>query len=142
MKGRRQGGGSIRLSPKHGVNPSLALCYLCQEETGDIILPGKLPDDAEAPRRAVWTREPCDKCKGWMDQGCIFISVRDGEPDHVNPYRTGGWVVLKTEAVERMREVVKPESLIDHILQARVAFLEDATWNALGLPRGDVKPDR
>lgn len=40
---------SIRLSPKHGLNPSISVCFFCGEDKNEIILPGKLEGDAEAP---------------------------------------------------------------------------------------------
>ncbi len=55
--------GSIRLSEKHGVNPTLGVCFICGGDTGEIGLLGRLPNDAEAPRKAVLLLEPCAKCK-------------------------------------------------------------------------------
>lgn len=49
---------SIRLSEKHGVNPMLASCFLCGEDTGEIALLGKMKGDAAAPHRGVITKEP------------------------------------------------------------------------------------
>ncbi len=120
----------IRVSPKHGVNPSLALCWYCGKETGDIILPGLLKGDAEAPHRAVWNREPCKECADWMEQGIMLISVKDGESGE-NPYRTGKVAVLREEAVRRM---VQPPELAEQIIKARVAFMPDEAWRSLGLP--------
>lgn len=176
---------SIRLSEKHGVNPSLDLCFLCNEPKGVALL-GRLPGDAEAPRQAVFDEEPCDKCLEWMKQGIILISVDESqsppekvrdctclrckhrftwvvkygptpnisgertircpkcnshvsaEPIHEracqNPYRTGGWCVIKEEAVRRMG--ITPPELLEDICKKRVAFLPDEVWSMLGLPRG------
>lgn len=122
---------SIRLSKKHGVNPAIPVCFLCQEKKNEIILCGRLKGaDEQAPQNAVWDMEPCDKCKEWMAQGIILISVRDGETDMKNPYRTGGWTVIKEEAFRRMFKGC------DEVLKKRVAFLPDEVWNAVGLPRG------
>lgn len=52
---------NIKLSPKHGVNPSLILCAICGKSTG-LALQGLLKNDAEAPRQVI-DREPCDDCK-------------------------------------------------------------------------------
>jgi hypothetical protein len=120
---------SIRLSEKHGVNPSLAICFFCGKDTGEIILPGRLPGDAEAPRRAVWGYEPCPQCAQFMGQGVILISVRAEER---NPDRTGGWVVVTDDFITR---ALTPEAA-GSILKARVAFVSDAAWDKLGLPRG------
>lgn len=40
----------IRVSEKHGVNPSITICPICGKETG-IVLLGKLKGDEEAPRK-------------------------------------------------------------------------------------------
>ena len=122
--------GSITLSPKHGVNPSLAVCFYCGKDSGTIVLPGRMKGDAEAPRRAVWGMEPCKECAGYMAQGIILISVRSGPPDR-NPYRTGGWVVVRDEAVRRM---ITTQELLAQVLKCRWAFVPDDAWNLVGLP--------
>ena len=123
--------GEIRLDPKHGVNPSIGVCFYCQEDDGTVVLPGMLKGGGEAPHRAVWTKEPCPTCKGHMAHGVILIAVRDGESGE-NPYRTGPWVVISENWVNR---VVKPP-MRESLLSRRVAFIEDAVWAQLGLPRG------
>lgn len=124
----------IVLSPQHGVNPSLELCFWCQKERG-LVLFGRLKGDAEAPRKVTVNKEPCDECKGHMDKGIVLISTRDPEKhgdDPQNPYRTGGWVVVTEDALRRW--VSTPETL-EHILKTRVAFMPDEVWDAIGLPR-------
>ena len=108
----------------------MGVCFYCGQDNGEIVLPGRLPADAEAPRRAVWTMYPCDECKEWMVKGIILISVRVGS-DEKNPHRTGGWVVVKEEAVRR---IIVPEHLAETIIVRRVAFVDDETWRAVGLP--------
>lgn len=126
---------SIRLSPKYGLNPSIPVCFLCGEDKNEIILPGRLRDDAEAPRKCVWNYEPCDKCKEYMKQGIILISAKSGG-DTKNPDRTGGWVVVKEEAVKRIFTNV---SIQEEVLKKRTCFVEDEAWDQIGLPRGEVK---
>lgn len=121
----------IVLSPQHGVNPMLPVCFFCQQETGEVALLGRLPGDAEAPHRAVLNMEPCGKCKEWMSKGVILISV-EKDASGENPYRTGGWCVVKDQA---LRDIVQPPELLVAILKKRVAFIPDDAWDALGLPR-------
>jgi len=128
---------SIRVSPKHGVNPMLVTCYVCGEDTGELALLGALPGDAEAPRRAALDKAPCAKCRERMAVGVIFISCLAQARDDDEPYRTGGWVVVRREAVERMG--IRPPELARAILDKGVAFVDDQTWDALGLPRGEAK---
>ena len=73
----------------------------------------------------------CQECEGYMELGVILISVRDGE-DGKNPYRTGGWVVLKDEAVKRMCNC---EKQAEEILNKRLCFIPDEAWEMLGLPK-------
>lgn len=124
----------VRLSEKHGVNPCIEVCFFCNEEKNSIILFGMLKGDVEAPRKAVINDEPCDKCKGYMEQGIILISVDEklSKDDMQNPYRTGEWCVVKEEFLKRT--VTSPE-LLEAILKKRVCFLPDDAWDRMGLPR-------
>ena len=119
---------SIRLSKEHGVNLAIPICYFCGEEKNEIVLAGRLPQDVEAPKHAVWDKNPCDKCKELMRMGIMLISVRDGESGE-NPYRTGRMVVVKEENALRMFGEV------DDILKSRVGFVEDSVWTLMGLPQ-------
>lgn len=127
----------IRLSPKHGVNPSLSACYYCGGDKNEIILPGLIRDrdgqDVAAPHRAVWNREPCETCKGHMAAGVICIEVRELEPGPGEPTRAGGFAVVRDEAIRRM---VNDPELAAQIIRKRVVFLPTAVWDMIGLPRG------
>lgn len=98
---------SIPLSQKHGVNPSMMQCFWCGEVKA-IALLGKLPDDKEAPRMAVYDYEPCDKCALLMAQGITLM-----EADEQTKKPTGRWVVVTRESLdgiiadESLRETIK-----------------------------------
>ena len=112
---------SIRLSEKHGVNPTIPICFFCGEEKPEIALLGKLKNDEEAPRNAVINYEPCDNCKALMEQGITLIEateqpIEKGMPpisnnavvngvNKVSVYPTGRWVVLKEEAFKKIFDV-------------------------------------
>ena len=129
--------GSIALSQKHGVNPSLLQCFVCMKDVG-VALMGRLPGDAEAPRRICPDQAPCDECKKLMEQGIILISVDEKKTeDRNNPWRTGGWVVMKEEAFARIFGGDGTD-FVDSVLKSRVCFVPDEIWDAVGLPRGDV----
>jgi hypothetical protein len=51
---------SIKLSEKHGVNPSITLCPICGKEFG-IALFGKLQNDEEAPKYTI-SYTPYEEC--------------------------------------------------------------------------------
>lgn len=122
----------LRLSEKHGVNPSVDKCFYCGEDRG-IVLFGRLAGDAEAPRSMVCDYVPCDRCAAWMTKGVILLSVRAGEQKSNNPYRTGCFCVVKDEAITRL--------FGEHgeaALKARFAFVDDLMWDRVGLPRENV----
>ena len=77
----------------------------------------------------------CQECEGHMKKGIILISVKNGETG-ANPYRTGGWCVIKEEA---LRRIVNNKELADDICKKRVTFIPDEVWDKIGLPRGEAK---
>lgn len=112
------------------------LCFLCNEPKAVILHKRLAP---VLPRAAVYDRAPCDKCKGYMKQGVIMISVNEKlTTDEKNPWRSGGWVVM-TE--DWCRRALTPQELIDIVLKHRVAFVPDEAWMKLGLPYGSVQAD-
>lgn len=134
----------IRLSPKYGLNPAIPKCYYCLNDKNEIVIPGLMRGKAgygevEAPKGAVWDKNPCDACAKWMQKGCIFISIRDGETKSDNPHRTGNWSVISDAGVERLGEAL-PRKLVQGILDARVAFIEDTVWRLLGFPTENIEP--
>lgn len=120
---------SIRISPKHGVNPAIPVCWFCGSEKNEILLFGMLPKDREAPRRACFNREPCDNCQARMKQYVAAIEVKDGETGD-NPERTGNVFWLRDAVIER---AITPESLRDDILKKRCFFIEASTARQTGL---------
>lgn len=75
--------------------------------------------------------EQCPKCNSRaVNSGPVITS------DKQNPYRTGGWVVVRSEFIER---IINPEELRKSILKNRFAFVPDNAWDIIGLPRGEVK---
>ena len=100
---------SIRLSEKHGVNPSMEICFFCNEAKG-IVLFGKLKNDIEAPREVLINYEPCDKCKEKFKEGVTVVEVTT-EQQHKNQpsitthndeelYPTGAYVVVKPKVFD------------------------------------------
>lgn len=123
----------MRLSPKHGVNPSIAVCFYCGEDTGEIILAGLMRGgDRAAPRSAVWNKVPCPKCTASMTQGVMLIEADEAKTtDEQNPHRTGHMAVITEEAVRRMFNAEAAANL----LKSRVAFLSIEAWDLMGIPR-------
>jgi len=136
----KAGGGTIRLSEQHGVNPSMGVCFWCGKEDGTILLLGRLPGDKEAPRRMVAGYEPCDECKAQFALGAVLIEAKDrpsfdgqqpiqkammGNPDL---YPTGRLHVIKREAVAR---IFNPESMVQEVLRLGQAFIEPEVFDAI-----------
>ena len=69
---------NIKLSPKHGVNPTISICFYCGAEKNEIALLGKIggKNDLEAPRKTVLNYEPCEKCAEIMAKGITLIGVK------------------------------------------------------------------
>lgn len=96
---------SIRLSKKHGFNPSLCRCIVCGEEYGVALFGTSYKDpktgkgNAEAPREIF--QGLCERCDDIITSGgTFFIEVTDDSPEK-NPYRTGRIVGLTKEFKEK-----------------------------------------
>lgn len=103
---------SVKLSPKHGLNPTIPICFWCGEERNEIALLGRInKEDTEAPRSAFLDYEPCDKCKENMAQGVTLMEAShtpnfEGQPAFQRgTYPTGRWLVIKREAANRLFSV-------------------------------------
>ena len=135
--------GSIQLDEQHGLNPSLEECFYCGEPKG-VVLFGKLKPktmkafaDAgigrgtEAPHKVVLDYEPCDKCKGVLEQGIMLIGVDEElTTDRKNPYRTGKICVITEESASRL---FQPEEVRDQVLEKRMAYIPKDVWEMLGI---------
>lgn len=121
---------NVRLSPRHGVNPSIDQCFFCMKDVGVALL-GHLKDDAQAPRCTCFNMDPCAECAEFMKRGIILISVANDSEDNTNPYRTGGWCVITEKAVKR---IITTPDLLENVLAKRMAFVPDEAWVLVGLP--------
>ena len=118
---------SIRLSPKHGVNPAIIKCFWCGEDNGIALLGrfsavenGVLNRDAEAPHYVFGGYEPCEKCKRNFALGVLLMEACtfpqfNGQPEmQEGVFPTGRHVVIKREAADRIFNVpVKDKAFVD-----------------------------
>lgn len=106
----------IKLSPKHGVNPTIPMCFFCGESKNEIALLGKIGgkgEDIEAPMYMVLDYEPCDKCKETIGDNVLVIGVQAQDTAELQkclpiqkgfvPY--GNWTIMLPEAVKRIFEL-------------------------------------
>jgi len=130
---------SIKLHPKYGLNASVRVCFVCGKETNELVMLGRdsyrLTGREEAPRTICLDRKPCATCQKWMKSGIICISVRNNEKNPANPYRTGGWYVVTEEGFIKALQGAETSAAI----KSRIAFIEDAVWDKIGLPREPAK---
>jgi hypothetical protein len=125
---------NIKLSPKHGVNPTLGICYYCHHETGEVGLLGRLPDDREAPRHSVLDREPCARCRNAMERGVMIVERRPGEEERGAPILTTGNVWVMAE--DAIRQMLKPPEFAEQVITNRMAFVTPETARIWGLHNG------
>lgn len=84
----------IRLSKKHGVNPSILLCPICGKEYGLALL-GKIDkEDSEAPRQLIGN-DLCNDCKAKVNDGKIAIIEMANNTDD----RTGRYIWVPKEVI-------------------------------------------
>ena len=74
---------NIKLSDKHGVNPSINHCFICNKDT-NIVLFGYIKGDKEAPKHCC-TGDLCDDCKEKLKTHVAIIEMKN----KTNPERTG-----------------------------------------------------
>ena len=100
----------IRISPKHGLNPTIPVCFWCGKEKNEIALLGQIngQKDTEAPKHMVLDFEPCESCKEKMKRGITIVETTC-QPNNNSytklsegSYLTGRYVVLKKDAANRI----------------------------------------
>ena len=117
----------MRLHPTHGVNPTLAVCQWCGEDTGEVVLLGAAYK-GETPMRMVINDVPCPPCQTSMDKGITLIEAREvgGKPE-----RTGRWCVITEDAARRL--FTNPP--LDAVLRTRKAYVEQGVMEMF-MPSG------
>lgn len=137
---------SIKLSPKHGLNPTIPICFFCGEPRNEVALLGKMParkeqvrtsygtkdvvkdPDPEAPMHSVIDFEPCDECKAKFAQGYTALGVssvpviQNQPPVQDGRYLTGDYLVLSEQGV---RHIFSPEAVETILGSPKHTFLLD-----------------
>jgi hypothetical protein len=117
--------------PKIGV--ALTKCFICGKDDCIVIntkLTKKHAEEVEKMNGMSISKEPCPECREHMKNGVILISVDEDKSDDMNnPWRTGGWWVIKSDAVGRLLK----KELADQLLKSRVGFIEHEMAEGIGL---------
>ena len=100
----------IKISPQHGLNPTIPVCMFCGKEKNEVALLGKIGgrnEDIEAPRSMILDYEPCDECKEKIGDGILVIGVVPRNGRNIMPIMndlvpSGTWCVMTEEAVIRI----------------------------------------
>lgn len=129
---------SIKLSDKHGVNPTLGVCFWSGKPTGELALLGRLPGDEKAARNSVLSYDPCDEVAKMWARGVVFIEVThnpkyEGQPpiDIVQDlYPTGRWAVVDTSLIAK---VMRDPKMIESIIAKGKCLVEKEVYERLGL---------
>lgn len=121
---------------------ALTKCFFCGGD-GNIIIPRtltqKVANSVEEMHGKVVDMNPCNKCKELMKQGVILITFDPAKSEKdwnkhgpvPNPYRTGGFFVVKDEAVRRIFN--DEGGATAFALKYRWIFIEHAVAVQLGL---------
>lgn len=115
---------NIELSPEHGVNPTIPVCFWCGKEKNEIALLGRIRErdsngrakrgsDVQAPMKMVLDYFPCDTCESMFEQGVQCIEVSKSRPDARPPiqgnlYPTGRFTVITVDAANHVFSIHGP----------------------------------
>lgn len=110
-------GKSIRVSPKHGLNPAMSRCFFCGGPKNDLVLFGRLKSDAKAPQNVVMDYEPCEVCKKKFEAGILLIGATEtpnyeGQPPLGGGYPTGAYMLVKERLVRNLCEPETAEQVV------------------------------
>ena len=106
----------IKISPKHGLNPTIPVCFWCGKQKNEIALMGRMKGDIEAPKNMVLDYEPCEDCQNHMAMGVTILEASDhpnteGQPPmQKGVYPTSRFVVVTTECADRVFNAYAPWS--------------------------------
>lgn len=126
----------IKLSPEHGVNPTIPVCFWCGQEKNQVALLGKIDKkDSAAPMKMIIDYEPCDKCKELFSKGIHVIGVSE-EPivekmfpivdDGKNKlYPTGSMFVAPEDWIKGFLTANEQDGMIEDVLAKKVLLMPD-----------------
>ena len=138
---------SIRLSPKHGVNPSISVCFFCGKPKQELVLFGRLKNDEKAPKEVLLDYEPCEACKEQFSGGIPILGVTETPntahqlPIQESLYPTGSYLVASEDFIRRefgpelaasgkqAGLALMPEEMVQEIRAAYQKACEENDWD-------------
>jgi len=131
------------MSRENNVGVALTKCFFCGADDKIVmnsLLTERMKSNVEKMHGMVIDMDPCHKCKDLMKQGVIIITIDNSRSEKdwnkeqtPNPYRTGGWFVVKDRFFEGHDGVISRFAL-----KHRFMFMEDEVARKLGF--FDVTP--
>lgn len=107
----------MKISDKHGLNPSINVCFFCGKDKGELLFFGRLKGDAKAPQRVMANYKPCKECEAKMSKGVTVIEVTRTDsgavPIQPGAWPTGRWSVIKKEAAQRLFKTDSTKILLE-----------------------------
>lgn len=105
---------SLRLSKKHGLNPSLLVCPICGKDVGIALLGAN--GGKKAPYQMI-SMELCDYCKQKVKEGNIFILSAKQTSDGIK--LTGAYMII-------------PNDYLNIPISSKgICFMEESEFNKL-----------
>jgi hypothetical protein len=94
----------LKISPKHGLNPSMMACPVCGKDTG-VALCGYMRKDEKAPVRML-DLDPCKDCREELDrhaaEGFVIVLLDDSYSEGPFWPWFKSYVVVKHEAARKI----------------------------------------
>lgn len=94
----------MKLNKKHGVNPTIPVCF-CGKEKNEVVLLGAAYKE-EAPMKMFIDFSPCDECKKKMKEYIALILSNDGKYPEV-----GSVVWIKKTAWSKVFNTQRPSTI-------------------------------
>lgn len=94
------------------------LCPVCLTKDDMIVMNQRLSEKnakeiEEAHNKTIgYSKEPCDKCKSYMEQGIVVIGVDIDKSTDESIFRSGHFSVVKEEMIKEMIEIPKDSRVI------------------------------
>lgn len=121
---------------------ALTKCYYCGGDSDILMntrLTERMAEKVKDTHGKVVSMQPCRKCEGYMKDGIILLTIDDekseegwahpGEGKIPNPWRTGGFFVVREAAMDRLLQ----EPLRSQVKKCRWTFIEEKIARAIGL---------